>query len=65
MQKLVMHANTSVPFGSLNYSPLGTSASRLFECHLKIANGLNECFVKRYSSFAPVVSVLHIHVNSF
>lgn len=60
-----MLANTNIPFGSLNYSQLSTSASRLLENHLRTANGLNEYFVKRYSSFAPVVSVLHIHLNSF
>lgn len=61
----MVHANTNTPFGSPNYSQLGTSASKLLECHLRTANGLNECFVKRYSSFAPVVSILHIHVHSF
>ncbi|PKU34600.1 cst complex subunit stn1 [Limosa lapponica baueri] len=40
-------------------------ASKQTEFHLRLANGLNECFVKRYSSIANVVSVSHIHVNSF
>lgn len=29
MEKLVMHANANIPIASLNYSQLGTSASRL------------------------------------
>lgn len=61
----MMHVNTNIPFGSQFYSQLGTSASGLLECHLRTASGLNEYFVRRYSSFAPVVSVLHIHGLSF